>query len=95
MTDSKNGSWAFDGKACFHCPVFPAKRVEATGAGDAFATGVLSALLSGHDLSEGLRWGSVNAASVIEYVGPTKGLLTTAQIKSRLEQHPSFKAKKI
>lgn len=95
ITDGKNGAYAFDGKETFYCPIFPAKVVESTGAGDAFSTGLMGALMQGLPLSEGLRWGAVNSASVVEHVGPQKGLLTTAQIKSRLKRTSGFKVKKM
>ena len=95
ITDSINGSHGFDGKDLYHCKSFPAKLKEATGAGDAFATGFMGATLSGLPMSEALAWGAVNAASSVEHVGPQKGLLTDTQIKSRLKKKPSFKSKLI
>ncbi|TAK04110.1 carbohydrate kinase family protein [Patescibacteria group bacterium] len=92
ITDGKNGSYSFDGQELHHCDIFPGKMVESTGAGDAFATGYLGALTHGQLHDEALRWGSVNAASVVGRVGPQPGLLKTSQIRSRLRQHPSFRA---
>jgi len=92
ITDGKNGSYSFHGQELLHCPIFPGRLVEATGAGDSFATGFISALMHGQLHDEALRWGSVNAASVIGKVGPTAGLLTVAQIRGRLRKHPSFRA---
>lgn len=91
ITDGKNGAYSFDGKDTRHCPIFPGKFVEATGAGDAFATGFVGAILSKQSLVEALRWGSVNAASVVGSVGPTKGLLSDRQIRARLKKSPKFK----
>jgi sugar/nucleoside kinase (ribokinase family) len=90
ITDGKNGAYSFDGKNLMFCPVFPGKRIEATGAGDAFATGFIGALLHKQPVHEGLRWGSVNAASVVGKIGPTAGLLTASQIRSRLKKRPTF-----
>jgi sugar/nucleoside kinase (ribokinase family) len=93
ITDGKNGAYSFDGQELLHCPIFPGKLVEATGAGDAFATGYLGALMSGQLHDEALRWGAVNSASVIGKVGPTAGLLTATEIRTRLKKHPGFKTK--
>lgn len=93
ITDGKNGAYAFDGQSAFFCPVFPTKAVESTGAGDAFSTGVIGALLHGLSLKEALPWGAVNSASVVSSVGPQKGLLTTNQIISRLRSTPKFTIK--
>jgi sugar/nucleoside kinase (ribokinase family) len=92
VTDGKNGSYAFDGKEVLHCPIFPGRLVEATGAGDAFATGFIGALMHGQLHDEALRWGSVNSASVVGKVGPQAGLLSVGQIRSRLKKNPSFRA---
>lgn len=86
ITDGKAGAYDFDGKKLRHCPAFPGKLIEATGAGDAFASGFIGALLHGNSSAEALRWGSVNAASVIGYVGPQKGLLSDREIRKRLKK---------
>jgi sugar/nucleoside kinase (ribokinase family) len=93
VTDGKNGASCFDGKKLLSVDIFQGKLVEATGAGDAFATGFIGALMLGGSDSDALKWGSVNSASVIEYVGPQAGLLSHHQILSRLKKHPSFKPK--
>lgn len=91
MTDGAKGAYAADKNGIFFAPPFPAVRVEATGAGDAFSAGVLGALLGDHTLSEALAWGSANASSVIEYVGPTAGLLSAAHIIKRLKTERSYR----
>ncbi len=88
ITDGKKGAYGAQGKSVYHAPMFPGKRVEATGAGDAFATGVLAALASDKDLPTALTWGSVNSANVVQHVGPQAGLQTQAQIQDQLSQHP-------
>ena len=91
ITDGKAGAYGFDGKTIYFTPVFPGKRVEATGAGDSFATGVLGATMKNLPLDEALKWGAVNAASVVSKVGPQAGLLSAQEIRKRLHSHPSFK----
>ena len=81
LTDGKNGAYEYGGRELHFCPIFPGKLVEATGAGDAFASGYLGAVMSGESCSEGLRWGAVNSASVVGHVGPTKGLLSATEIR--------------
>lgn len=91
VTDGIHGAYAFDGKQLDRVPAFPGKRVEATGAGDAFTSGFLGAIMRGLPHREALRYGSVNAASVVEHIGPTSGLLSHTQIAKRLRERPSFK----
>lgn len=95
VTDGKKGATAFDGVAILYAPMFPGKRVEATGAGDAFCSGFLGALLAGHSTAEALRWGSVNAASAVGQIGPTAGLLTKSEILKRLKAHRTYRVKPV
>ena len=94
ITDGRKGAYAFDGKQLDFCPTFPSKRVEATGAGDAFATGYLGALAHGVHPREALRWGAANGASVVSFVGPQPGLLTLSQLRAALRKHAGVKAVK-
>lgn len=95
ITDGKNGAYEYGGRELRFCPIFPGKLVEATGAGDSFASGYLGALMHGESCSEGLRWGAVNSSSVVGHVGPTKGLLSATEIRKRLKTKPSFKVKTV
>ncbi len=95
VTDGKNGAYGFDGTKILFSPIFPGKRVDATGAGDSFAAAVLSAMMRDLPLTEALRWGAVNSASVVGKVGPQVGLLSDTEIKKRLRAHPSFKIKSL
>ncbi|KKR84603.1 MAG: hypothetical protein UU31_C0005G0017 [Candidatus Uhrbacteria bacterium GW2011_GWA2_41_10] len=90
ITDGGNGSYSFDGKELHSCPIFPGKLVEATGAGDAFSTGYISALMHNQFHDEALRWGAVNSTSVVGKVGPQAGLLTLSQIRRRLRKVQNF-----
>lgn len=76
ITDGGNGSFVFDGNKFLHCGILPVDAYERTGAGDAFGSGFLSAVIKGKILEEALVWGTVNSASVIGYTGAQKGLLT-------------------
>jgi ribokinase len=86
VTDGRNGSYGFDGTNFLYCPIFPAERVEATGAGDAFASGYIGARMHGHGMATGLMWGSVNAAEVVQHIGPVTGLLSHRLIVKRLKE---------
>lgn len=96
MTDGKNGSSAIDkdGKI-YNLGFFPCKVVEKTGAGDAYASGFLAAVLFGLSVEEAMRWGAVNAASVIEQVGAQAGLLTRDQIEGKLLRQGNFQVELI
>jgi len=75
ITDGPNGSYTFFGERFYKAGVMPVDAFERTGAGDAFGSGCLSALIKGKDIKEALLWGTVNSASVIGYIGAQRGLL--------------------
>lgn len=95
ITDGGKGSFGFDGEKFWQMEVFPAKLVEMTGAGDAFATGTLTAMAYGHPLAEAMRWGAANSASVVEQIGSTPGLLTLNKMEEKLKEHKKIIAKEI
>jgi ribokinase len=86
ITDGPGGTYLFDGNVYLHMPIVEAPVVERTGAGDAFGSGYLGAILAGKSPREALRWGTVNSASVLGFVGPQKGLLTQEGIQEWLEK---------
>lgn len=92
ITDGKNGADAYDGATHWHMPAFDGTPVETTGAGDSFACAVSVALLKGLDLDEALRWGSANAWSVIQQIGPQKGLLDAKQMRLTLKKFAKIQA---
>lgn len=86
VTDGNNGGYAktVDGKY-LRIGVIPIDAYERTGAGDAFSTGCMSALILGKTLEEGLIWGTVNSTSVIGFVGPQKGLLNQQRLQEWID----------
>lgn len=91
VTDGNAGAFAYDsinGKF-FKVGVLPVDAYERTGAGDAFGSGCLSALIHGKSLDEALLWGTCNSASVIGYTGSQKGLLKESDMTVWLERAKS------
>lgn len=86
ITDGIVGAYGSDGKQALFVPSYGLERVEVTGAGDAFATGVMSAYHHGLDLASALRWGVVNSGNVVRFVGPIAGLLTVSKMKRAVAQ---------
>lgn len=86
ITDGKNGADAYDGATHWHMPAFDGTLVETTGAGDSFACAAAVALLKNKPLDEALRWGTANAWSVIQQIGPQKGLLNVTQMRRTLKK---------
>lgn len=76
VTDGKNGSFAIDNKMnVFKKDIIETKTVEKTGAGDAYSSGFLSALIGNKSIEECMEWGTRNSTSVIGRVGAQAGLL--------------------
>jgi sugar/nucleoside kinase (ribokinase family) len=85
ITDGTKGAWTSDGKNILHSPIQKVKALDVTGAGDAFAAGFLGFFLKGSDLKTSLRAGIINSASVVQYIGTTKGLLSKKEILSKIK----------
>jgi ribokinase len=96
ITDGFEGAYACDGKECWFMPVYPHTPKERTGAGDAYASTVVSCLASGKSLGEALTWAPINAMSVTQQVGAQKGLLTSEKVEEFLVKAPAdYKIKSI
>ncbi len=88
ITDGSQGAFAYDsinGKF-FKVGVLPVEAYERTGAGDAFGSGCLAALIHNKSLDEAMLWGTVNSASVIGYTGAQRGLLKIEEMPEWLER---------
>jgi sugar/nucleoside kinase (ribokinase family) len=84
MTDGLRGAYLDDGLNVWFVPVYSTSSVESTGAGDAFASAMISALILGKDLKEALLWGPINSMSVVSQVGAQKGLLNREKLEEYL-----------
>ncbi len=63
LTRGSEGALAFDGQAVFEAPAFPnVQVVDRIGSGDAFAGGLLYALLESQPLADAMRFGNAAAA---------------------------------
>lgn len=91
LTDGRRGAYSHSDEGYFYITEFPGPRVEATGAGDGFTTAYVAALGNGKTHFEALRWGPVNAGSVVMKIGPQEGLLTRNQIEAKLSKMKSYK----
>ena len=89
ITDGANGSFISDGQKAIKAGVLPVDAFERTGAGDAFGSGALAALIKGKSLEEALIWGTLNSSSVIGFVGPQRGLIREAEMQEWLARYKS------
>jgi ribokinase len=92
ITDGVNGSCATNGNETWHCPIFPIKEIERTGAGDSFAMAFSYALLHDQKIPEALRYGTAMAASVVQFIGPQAGLLHQTKLETLLKRFHKIQA---
>lgn len=90
VTDGPAGSHAGDESGVWFQDIYDIEVIERTGCGDSYATGFLSAIQKGKDVPEAMKWGTVNAAGVLRYIGAQEGLLTEAEMNDWLAKKPDF-----
>ena len=90
LTDGRSGAYSKSDEGFYYISEFPGDRLEATGAGDSFTSAYIAALAHNLPHKEALRWGPVNAASVVSQVGPQAGLLSRKELESRLSKHKKY-----
>lgn len=97
ITDGLNGSYAVDEtRETFQIGVISKdKPKERTGAGDSYATGFIYAILNGYSVEEAMRYGALNADSVIKKVGAQEGLLNKGEIEQKSKENLGLMAVKI
>jgi len=87
ITDSKKGAYFYDGKTFLKSGIYPSKRIDTTGAGDAFFATFVASYRKGYDIEECLKLASINSASVVSVYGAQKGLLSQRKLLERLNRN--------
>jgi sugar/nucleoside kinase (ribokinase family) len=92
ITDGPDGAYASDGEVRLKMPLYPDPEApkERTGAGDAFASTFVAALIKGNNLEGALQWAPINSMNVVQHVGAQDGLLTQDRIEELLQQSPDW-----
>ena len=82
ITDGKNGASGFDGEHLVEVSAYTDGREvkDKTGAGDAFASGFISAIFHKKPLKEALGWGSINSFGEITKESAGTGLLSKEEM---------------
>lgn len=92
ITDAQNGSYCLDEKGKYYfLNGYSTNIVEKTGAGDAYAAGFIYAIIKNLGIDQAMKYGAINAACVMEQIGPIEGLLTSAILKEKVRQLTNFK----
>ncbi|MBI4033585.1 carbohydrate kinase family protein [Candidatus Saccharibacteria bacterium] len=90
VSDGHNGAHACDGINRYKMPIYPDPKppYDRTGAGDAFTSTFVAAVIKGADIAGALLWAPVNAMSVVQKVGAQAGLLSEREIEHFLRIAP-------
>ena len=81
VTDGgRGGKASIEGQVHFFEGRKVKKVIDTTGAGDAFASGMVAGVLYGKTYQQSLEWGISNATAILATVGAKRGLLTLAEI---------------
>jgi sugar/nucleoside kinase (ribokinase family) len=66
VTRGARGADAYGPHGCYHVAGSTARQVDATGAGDAFAAGMIAALLAEHGIQAAMERGAAQGAAAVE-----------------------------
>lgn len=92
ISDGHAGAYASDGGKRFKMPIYPDPKppYDRTGAGDAFTSTFVAALMRGVEIQDALLWAPINSMSVVQKVGAQAGLLDERQLNKYLRQAPRW-----
>lgn len=92
ISDGHKGAYASDGQNFYKMPIYPDPKppYDRTGAGDAFTSTFVAAIMKGADLQNALLWAPINSMSVVQKVGAQEGLLSEKEIDHYLRIAPHW-----
>ncbi len=89
ITDGTKGSYCHDGSQMLFMDIIKEiPRIEATGAGDAYAAGFTIARIAGKSIEQAMAWGNYNASGVIQKIGPQAGLIRKEDVNIWEQKYP-------
>lgn len=95
ITDGIEGSYLGTPEAVFWFPSLPAKVAGTAGAGDSFCSTLTAALVEGKEAEAAMHEASANAASVVEQINTTSGLLSPEALAARMAETEGQKALRV
>ncbi|HSZ76744.1 MAG TPA: carbohydrate kinase family protein [Chthoniobacterales bacterium] len=88
VTLGDQGAVAVFEDECWRANAHPGQMVDPSGAGDAFASGLISGIAKGWAFPKSLQYASLLGASATWMVGTTDGVLTGAQAERIIAENP-------
>lgn len=83
VTDDRRGSWVWEKEkaAWWHAGIYEkAPRLETTGAGDSFGSGLVTGFIKEQNIEDCLHLASANATNVVGHVGAKKGIIREREL---------------
>lgn len=92
ISDGPKGSYASDGENRYKMPLYPDPKppLERTGAGDAFTSTFIAAMIKGNTIDGALQWAPISSMNVVQHVGAQAGLLSERELASLLRKAPDW-----
>ena len=87
MTLGSAGAVAMQADRRIRCGCFPGSVKDPSGAGDAFAAGIITAVANGWSLSKALRYAGALGTSAISKVGTTDGVFDARAAEEFIRTH--------
>src|ERR1700739_847918 len=88
ITLGERGSLGIRGDECWRCASYPWSTVDPSGAGDAFASGLITGVANGWDFARILVYASAIGASATGAIGTTDGVLTDREAEQLVREQP-------
>lgn len=96
VTDGKKGAFCYDGSRSYKVEALNQERVDATGAGDSFASAFIGRFIDKDEedfvdqylISDALKAGIINSTSVVHQLGAEAGLLSMTEINGGISENP-------
>ena len=88
VTLGSNGALLVTDEKITHVPTFKVDVVDTTAAGDAFISGLATALIKGKSLEEAVRYGNASGALAATEFGAQPSLPTADEVEELLKTSP-------
>jgi sugar/nucleoside kinase (ribokinase family) len=88
ITRGERGALGVYGDECWHCGAYPWQTVDPSGAGDAFASGLIAGIAHGWDFPRSLKYATALGASATRAIGTTDGVLSAAEAERLIDEQP-------
>ena len=88
ITMGERGALGMYRDESWRCGAYPWRAVDPSGAGDAFASGLITGIVRAWDFPRSLMYASALGASATRAVGTTDGVLTEAEAVRLIDEQP-------